>query len=91
MGGQPLEKVLRSTQGRWAGGDPRATDSHGNTAAEVADHPDSGHPRSAEALRQAEAAGGAQTTVDAPGATGGPVSLGGRKGGQYTVTAVRLA
>ena len=42
-----------------AGCDPRATDSHGNTAAEVADHPDSGHPRIAEALRQAEAAGGA--------------------------------
>ena len=36
-----------------AGCDPRATDSHGNTAAEVADHPDSGHPRIAEALRQA--------------------------------------
>ena len=43
-----------------AGCDPRATDSHGHTAAWVAD--ECGHPRIAEALRQAEAAGGAPAT-----------------------------
>ena len=40
-----------------AGCDPRAADRHGHTAAWVAD--ECGHPRIAEALRQAEAAGGA--------------------------------
>ena len=44
-----------------AGCDPRAADSHGHTAAWVAD--ECGHPRIAEALRQAEAAGGAPAEV----------------------------